>query len=580
MLDNKNGNGFKSNGNGNGNGLHSRLPVNGTGVVLGEDILDDYDLKILDDEPRSPAEDASRRKMESSAAASAADNAPDDAPAVELEEGDAQATHDVKRRDGEKSGFFKRLLVAGAALLLVGVVVLGAVYLLLFRGKRDGGLTFRRRAATQTAAQNETPGKGVTAEEINRERAQANSAAANPSDRSGADGANSNLSSPVRQGEAMPQIYSQMDANPITTRPPFDSYSATVNPASPNVAGRNVNGGTSESSGARVTNNAGPATGASPANSTRETRGYGPSTERSIRANPPRPATGEQGDRDINSNPDRERAADANRRTITAPASVPLPPLGTMLPVRTLGTIYALRSASLVRMQLTRAVSGEGWSLRRGTEFYAVMRGSDYEVGRAYISLIGFVDPESNRLVRLSGNLLGGDGTDGLRGRKRQLHSRWSRAARLAGASALDVLGALASSVGRRPIVISDVYGQRTISPFTQELNHSVAGNRNGGFVEVPANTPGYVLVLTMPRSVQGVDAQPDGFSTNLSENISVSDLQRLAAEQNDNSASQISDAELSELLTTGSPAQIRAALPRMSPAMRKVAEQVLAQGN
>jgi len=251
-----------------------------------------------------------------------------------------------------------------------------------------------------------------------------------------------------------------------------------------------------------------------------------------------------------------------------------------MLPVRTLGTIYTLRSESLVRMQLTRAVGGEGWSLRRGTEFYGVMRGSDREVGRAYIALIGFVDPESNRLVRLSGNLLGGDGTDGLRGRKRQLHSRWSRAARLAGAGALDVLGALASSVGRRPVVISDVYGQRTISPLTQELNRAARGGDSGGFVEVPANTPGYVLVLTMPRGVQGVDAQPDGFSANLSENISVSDLQRLTAEQKDGSVSQLSDAELSELLTTGSPAQIRAALPRMSPAMRRVAEQVLAQGN
>lgn len=226
MLDNKKGNGFKSNGNGNGHGKghHSRLPVSETGVVLGEDILDDYDLKILDDEPEPSAGNASPQREKNPTAGATFD----DAPAVELEEGDAQATHDVKRRDGEKGGFFKRLLVAGLALLLVGVIVLGAVYLILFRGKRDGGLTFRRRAATQTATQNEAPSKGVTAEEINRERAQANSAAANPNDRSGADGANSNPSSPARQGEAMPQIYSQMDANPVTSRPPFDSYSATV----------------------------------------------------------------------------------------------------------------------------------------------------------------------------------------------------------------------------------------------------------------------------------------------------------------------------------------------------------------
>lgn len=542
MLDDKSGNGHRS-----------RLPANGTEVVLGEDILDEYDLKILDDEPESPPKNTPPHGEGDSAEADAAF---DDASVIEIEEGDRQATHDVKRRDGEKSGFFKRVLVAGVALLLVGGIVLGAVYLFLFRGSRDGGLTFRRRAA-QTTSQKEAPSKGITAEEINRERGQANPTAANPDDKSAADG-----------------------ANPITSRPPFDSYAATVNPASPNVTERN-NGGAAETSGARVTNSASLAAGASPTNPTGETRGgYGPSTERSIRANPPRPAGGEQEDRGTNSNRGRERSDDANRRAALPPTGVPLPPLGTMLPVRTLGTIYTLRSGSLVRMQLTRGVSGKGWNLRRGTEFYGVMRGSDYEVGRAYIALIGFVDPDSNRLVRLSGNLLGGDGTDGLRGQKRQLHSRWTRAAREAFAGAVDVLGAIASSVGRRPVVIGDVYGQRTISPLTQEFNRSAAGNHNDGFVEVPANTPGYVLVLTMPGSMQGVDARPDSFSTNLSENIGVSDLQQLAAEQNDNSASQLSDAELSELLTTGGPAQIRAALPRMSPTMRQVAEQVLAQGN
>ena len=578
MLDNKNGNGFKSNGNGNGH--HSRLQVNGTGVILGEDILDDYDLKILDDEPKSPAGDVSPRRKENPAT----DAAFNDAPIIELEEGDAQATHDVKRREGERGGFFRRLLIAGLAILLVGVITISAVYLILFRGKSDSGLTFRRRTATQTASQNESPGRRVTAEEIGRERAQANSAAAaNPDSQTPTPEANSTPSYPAQQeGVGVRQTYSQIGADPITSRPPLDSYSATVSQASsPQVAGRNVNGGTAETSGARVTNNTGVVSGASPASSTRETRGYGPSTERSIRANPPRSALEEQDGREASSNLDRGRPADANRRVTPQPASVPLPPLGTMLPVRTLGTIYTLRSEALVRMQLTRAASGEGWSLQRGTEFYGVLRGADREVGRAYVSLIGFVDPDTNRLVRLSGNLLGGDGTDGVRGRKRQLHSRWSRAARGAFAGALDVLGALASSVGRHPVVISDVYGQRTVSPFTQELNRSAAGrDGGGGFVEVPANTPGYVLVLTMPRSVQGVDAQPDGLGANLPVNISVSELQRLAAEANGGSSSQLSDAELSELLTTGNPAQIRAALPRMTPAMRRVAEQVLAQGN
>ena len=251
-----------------------------------------------------------------------------------------------------------------------------------------------------------------------------------------------------------------------------------------------------------------------------------------------------------------------------------------MLPVRTLGTVYTVRSETLVRMQLTRSIDGPGWNLRRGTEFYGVVRGSDYETGRAYVSLLGFIDKESNRLVRLSGNLLGGDGTEGLRGNKHRLGSRWSKALHVAGAGALDVFGTLAASLGRRPIIVSDVYGTangRAVSPLLQELGRS-SNDRRAGFVEVPASTPGYVLVLTMPRNAQGVDAQIDSLNSDELASLTGDDLQRLTAGAPSSSATLISDAELSELLTTGTPLDSRRAMPRMTPEMRRVAEQVLAQ--
>src|SRR5262249_53586528 len=55
---------------------------------------------------------------------------------------------------------------------------------------------------------------------------------------------------------------------------------------------------------------------------------------------------------------------------------VVLPSFGSVLPVRTLGKIYTLRSGSSIRLELTRYVSGEGWSLPKGTVLIGQVRGS------------------------------------------------------------------------------------------------------------------------------------------------------------------------------------------------------------
>jgi hypothetical protein len=220
-------------------------------------------------------------------------------------------------------------------------------------------------------------------------------------------------------------------------------------------------------------------------------------------------------------------------------------------------------------MQLTRDMEGQGWSLRRGTEFYGIVRGADIETGRAYIALVGFVDTNTNRLVRLQGNLLGGDGADGVRGIKHKLDSGWSRAFKLAGAAALDAISNVATGLGRRPVYVADIYGssaQRAVNPLAQEISGISQGSdkRAGGFVEVPAGTSCYLIVMTSPREIQGVDADVSL--------PAASELERLSDSGQPRTQGQMSEQELAELMTQGSPDDIRNALPRLSPQMRRVA--------
>jgi hypothetical protein len=84
------------------------------------------------------------------------------------------------------------------------------------------------------------------------------------------------------------------------------------------------------------------------------------------------------------------------------------------------------------------------------------------------------------------------------------------------------------------------------------ELTPSVASRRE--FVEVPAGTPAFVMITDLPKEAQAVDADP------------------LA----EGSIETLTDEELAELLSSDSPEKIRAAMPRMTPELRRVAEAVL----
>ncbi len=220
---------------------------------------------------------------------------------------------------------------------------------------------------------------------------------------------------------------------------------------------------------------------------------------------------------------------------------VVLPPFGAMLPIRTMGALYTLRPG-LARFELTRDVRGQGWQMRKGTTLIGQQQGGEYD--RAYISLLGFIDPESKRFVKAPGEVLGADGAPGLQGKRRQISSRWARVLGRAATSAVS-LGQAALMRGNSTTVILP-------GAVVPELTPSVASSRE--FIEVAAGTPAFVMITDLPKEAQGVDA--DSFAGGNGETLT--------------------NQELAELLSSDSPEKIRAAMPRMTPELRRIAEAVL----
>ncbi len=249
--------------------------------------------------------------------------------------------------------------------------------------------------------------------------------------------------------------------------------------------------------------------------------------------------------------------------------TVVLPSFGSMLPVRTIGGLYTLRSGALARFELTRDMVGNGWSMKRGTILVGTTKGGDYD--RAYVSLVGFIDPQSGKLVKLGGDVLGGDGAAGLKGKSRQVDSRWARVLSQVGNTALTLTGAFLGGRGNGTVILSDGARSPLINPVSGEfdgvLGSQLDRNRRTGFVEVAAGTPGYVMVTNLPSAIQGADANTQLNDQSLA---SLSDVNAIRP------ATGISEREFAELIANGSPEEIKARLHRMSPEMRTIALAVL----
>jgi hypothetical protein len=176
------------------------------------------------------------------------------------------------------------------------------------------------------------------------------------------------------------------------------------------------------------------------------------------------------------------------------------------LPVRTWAAFSTLQPQTPVRLELTRDVAGDGWALPRGTQFYGMVQEGDTAPGRALVTIVGFVTPASPRLVPLEGALLGRDGAAGMPGQRRHLDAGWRKTLKKMGRGVVDTLSALAAGVGGRSTVViggGNGVGPRVVNPVTDEVGGLLdsEGRRASSFLEIPAATPGYVLVMALPAA-------------------------------------------------------------------------------
>lgn len=239
------------------------------------------------------------------------------------------------------------------------------------------------------------------------------------------------------------------------------------------------------------------------------------------------------------------------------PTPAVLPPFGTMLPVRTQGVIFTLRNDSYARLELTRDAAGEGWSLPKGTVFIGRTTGNEQD--RAYVNVIGYIDPRDNKLVKMAGEVMGADGAAGIAGKRLGVDRNALRnALRKVASSGVQVAGMMASALGRGPVVI-DSAGYRLATPITNEARNAVTGSGSKSFVKVQAGQAAYIMVSDLPKSIQAVDAPGDD------------DLAR--------AATSLTEREVMELILFGSPDEIRAALPLMTEEQKRLAARTLIPG-
>src|SRR6266540_246711 len=303
----------------------------------------------------------------------------DERRAALIDEGDMVAG--VEEERGEKQGKGRgRRAVLGLGLLIV-IVVCAAIAGWFVIGK---GAT--RKAKVPVNGSNASTNSGAESEEAMTRQAIEQARVSGP-------GITLSDGSVVRPGTLPPTTGMGPGSNvPVTQVSPVinGDLSSTVNSAQPNTNTENSRNSEAKPTVARTV-----------------AAVVGRNNERSVRiGEDAKPATDRRG-------------ADEVRKD---PSGIALPSFGSMLPVKSLGVLYTLRSGGLVRLELTRDVKGKGWSMPRGTVLIGALRGAEYD--RAFVSLVGFIDSESGRFVKITGDLLGSDGGSGIRGKKRKMSSR------------------------------------------------------------------------------------------------------------------------------------------------------------
>jgi hypothetical protein len=246
-----------------------------------------------------------------------------------------------------------------------------------------------------------------------------------------------------------------------------------------------------------------------------------------------------------------------NRLPLTTPKIPPavLPPFGTMLPVRTQGVIFTLGNNSYARLELTRDSSGQGWFLPKGTILVGRTTGSAYD--RAFVNVIGYIDPRDNKLVKMSADVLGSDGATGIPGKRIGVdRSRLKQTLRKVASSGVQLAGAVGGVLGRGTVILD-----RSGYSIPDDIRGTGGGqDQKNAFVRVEAGQAAYVMVADLPKAIQAIDAPGDD------------ELAR--------SAVSLTDREVMELILFGSPDEIRASLPLMTDEQKRLAIKTLAPEN
>lgn len=241
------------------------------------------------------------------------------------------------------------------------------------------------------------------------------------------------------------------------------------------------------------------------------------------------------------------------------PQSPTVPPFGTLLPVRTQGVIFTLRNNSYARLELTRDMAGNGWSLPKGTVLIGRTAGS--EATRAFVNVIGYIDPRENKLVTMTGEVLGSDGANGIPGKRITVdRSGMKQTLRKVAYGGLQVATSMAGALTGRGTVVIDGAGYRLIDPLNNEARSLAGDSHKNTFVKVEAGQQAYVMVIDLPNRIEGIDAPGE-------ERIAIS-------------TSNLTDREVMELILFGTPEEVRAAMPLMTEEQKRLAIKTLSQEN
>jgi hypothetical protein len=252
----------------------------------------------------------------------------------------------------------------------------------------------------------------------------------------------------------------------------------------------------------------------------------------------------------LNSTPVEKKTDSTKTSKAVLPVAV-VPVFGTMLPVRTRGVIFTLRNNSYARLELARDCQGEGWSLAKGTLLVGRVNGSEHD--RAFINVFGYIDPGTNRLVKMTGEVVGSDGGSGMQG-KRIVVDRKSLKQTLGkvASSGLQVAGMMAGALTGRGTVVVNGAGSRVLNPITDEAGQLVNGaDDKRSFVRIEAGQAAFVMVSDLPKEIEGIDAVGQDVLTT--------------------SSNSLTDREVMELILFGTAEDIRAASPLMNEEQKRM---------